>query len=240
MGDWQIFRDPSFARGPDGVFHLVWTTGSNGFGYARSSDLLNWEDVRFIKVNRGPLAGNPKFCWAPEILWDDDSAQFIIIFSIGMNGREGGGWRADFKSYYVTTVTFDTFSEPRLLFDPHPAEFFDIDASIVAFNGRWYAFYKIEDGILATPEKDKDGIHWATAPSPTGPCSDFSTGRLPGNQANSEGPSPIVIGDQLVVFYDLTPGLKAAVTRDGKQWEDVSGRIQQPPNYRHGTIRKLR
>ena len=240
VGDWKIFRDPSFAQGPDGTFHLVWTTGSNGFGYARSTDLLNWSEVQFIKINRGPLAGDPKFCWAPEVIWDEQERRFIVIFSVGMHGREGGGWRSDFKSYFVTTADFETISEPQLLFDPHPPEFFDIDAAIVPFNGQWYAFYKIEDGILETPEKDKDGIHWATAPSPTGPWSGYSAERLPGNVPNSEGPSPIVINGQLHVFYDLTPGLRCAVSGDGMNWTDISEKVQSPRDFRHGTIRKVR
>src|SRR4051812_8557967 len=42
VGDAKQLRDPSIAQGPDGVFHLVWTTGwhdSKGFGYASSKDL---------------------------------------------------------------------------------------------------------------------------------------------------------------------------------------------------------
>lgn len=32
IGQWKIFLDPSFDKGPDGKFHLAWTTGSHGFG----------------------------------------------------------------------------------------------------------------------------------------------------------------------------------------------------------------
>src|ERR1044072_863596 len=37
VGPSKLMRDPSLARGPDGVYHLVWTTGwktDRGFGYA--------------------------------------------------------------------------------------------------------------------------------------------------------------------------------------------------------------
>ena len=45
MVDQKVMRDPSIARGPDGVFHLVFTSawkGSKCFGYASSKDLINW------------------------------------------------------------------------------------------------------------------------------------------------------------------------------------------------------
>ena len=44
IGKDKIMRDPSMLQGPDGTFHLVWTTewkGGNGFGYASSKDLKN-------------------------------------------------------------------------------------------------------------------------------------------------------------------------------------------------------
>ena len=42
VGNQEVMRDPSITRGPDGVFHLVWTSswqGDPGFGYASSKDL---------------------------------------------------------------------------------------------------------------------------------------------------------------------------------------------------------
>src|SRR6266581_859918 len=42
IGKDKIMRDPSMLQGPDGIFHLVWTTewkGGNGFGYASGKDL---------------------------------------------------------------------------------------------------------------------------------------------------------------------------------------------------------
>src|SRR5262249_2945295 len=51
VGPSRLMRDPSLARGRDGTFHLVWTTGwrkDQGFGYAASKDLVHWSDERFI------------------------------------------------------------------------------------------------------------------------------------------------------------------------------------------------
>ncbi|MFI5239431.1 MAG: hypothetical protein ACHQQP_06435, partial [Gemmatimonadales bacterium] len=39
-----LMRDPSILRGPDGMFHLVWTIAwtDHGIGVAHSRDLLHW------------------------------------------------------------------------------------------------------------------------------------------------------------------------------------------------------
>ena len=239
VGDWKIFRDPSFARGPDGLFHLVWTAGSDGFGYARSRNLTDWEGARYVPVNRGPLEGELKYTWAPEVWFDQASGTFRVIVSVATRSWEGSGWRGNFASYMLETEDFESFSEPRLLFDPHPA-FYDIDAALVEFQGQTYAFYKIEDADLTTPGKEKDGIHWATAPTADGPWTGYSSERLPGNKGNSEGPSPLVVDGALIVYYDLTPGMRAARSFDGQTWEDISDQLQAPADFRHGTMRQLK
>src|SRR5690606_24941028 len=51
VGEGKLMRDPSMVKGPDGTFHLVWTTawrGDRGFGYASSKDLLHWSEQKFI------------------------------------------------------------------------------------------------------------------------------------------------------------------------------------------------
>ena len=45
VGVQKVMRDPSIAVGPDGTFHLVWTSswrGDQGFGYSSSKDLIHW------------------------------------------------------------------------------------------------------------------------------------------------------------------------------------------------------
>ncbi len=40
----KLMRDPSIVLGPDGIYHLVWTTGwwDRGIGIAHSKDLVDW------------------------------------------------------------------------------------------------------------------------------------------------------------------------------------------------------
>src|ERR1700744_1016487 len=71
VGSKPVMRDPSICQGPDGVFHLVWTSsweGDKAFGYASSPDLIHWSDEQYVDVMRGePATVN---VWAPEIFYD--------------------------------------------------------------------------------------------------------------------------------------------------------------------------
>src|SRR6478735_3521585 len=53
MLDSNVMRDPSIAQGPDGTFHLVFTSawkGTKTFGYASSKDLIHWSEQKTIPV----------------------------------------------------------------------------------------------------------------------------------------------------------------------------------------------
>lgn len=43
VGESTLMRDPCITTGPDGTFHMVWTTSwtGNTIGYAHSKDLIN-------------------------------------------------------------------------------------------------------------------------------------------------------------------------------------------------------
>ena len=65
VGREKLTRDPSIVRGPDGIYHMVWTAGWNerGFGYARSNDLSPWTDETYVPdMAHVPAAMNT---WAP-------------------------------------------------------------------------------------------------------------------------------------------------------------------------------
>ena len=50
VGESKLMRDPCLLRGPDGTFHLVWTTSWKGktIGYAASRDLIHWSAQKAI------------------------------------------------------------------------------------------------------------------------------------------------------------------------------------------------
>jgi hypothetical protein len=132
VGSWQLMRDPSLARGPDGTFHLVWTTGwknDQGFGYAQSKDLVHWSEQRFVPV----MAHEPTTVnvWAPELFYDKPARQFIICWASTIPGRFADGLEPrdnNQRMYYTTTRDFEIFAPTKLFFDPG---FSVIDGTIV-------------------------------------------------------------------------------------------------------------
>ena len=71
IGEDRLMRDPSIVQGPDGTFHMVWTSSWHDriIGYASSRDLLHWSKQRAIPVMaHEPEAQN---CWAPELFYDE-------------------------------------------------------------------------------------------------------------------------------------------------------------------------
>ena len=81
VGESKLMRDPHLFRGPDGLFHLVWTTSWGGvtIGHATSKDLLEWSPQQAIPVMAGEQG--VKNCWAPEAEWDPVTKQFVIFWA---------------------------------------------------------------------------------------------------------------------------------------------------------------
>lgn len=52
VGVSKLMRDPCIIRTPDGTFHMVRTSGwtERGIGYARSKDLIDWSEQKYIEV----------------------------------------------------------------------------------------------------------------------------------------------------------------------------------------------
>lgn len=87
IGNSKLMRDPSVAQGPDGTYHMVWTSGwnENNIGYASTRDFINWSQQKEIPV----MAHEPQVrnSWAPEIVYDDVNRQFIIFWSSTIPGK---------------------------------------------------------------------------------------------------------------------------------------------------------
>ena len=72
-------RDPQIVAGPDGLFHMVWTTSWTDpvIGYATSRDLINWSAQRGITpMTLEPTAQN---VWAPELFYDAEKRQYLSV-----------------------------------------------------------------------------------------------------------------------------------------------------------------
>ena len=130
-GGWKInaqgYYDPS-------------TTGSHYLVVYESTDLVDWGEPKWIKV----APENAGMAWAPEMIYHEESGQYIIFFASSIMDPETKYKAKPNAIYYVTTRDFVNFSETKLLIDNQtdgveeggkPREI--IDATIIKI-GDWY------------------------------------------------------------------------------------------------------
>lgn len=229
-GEQKVMRDPSMVKGPDGTFHLVWTSswrGDKGFGYAHSKDLLNWSPQQFIPVmQHEPTTVN---VWAPELFYDDDSARFIIIWASCIPGRFENGLEADsnnHRMYATTTRDFKEFSPTQLFCDPG---FSIIDAVIVKRALKDYVL------VLKDNTRPNRNLKVAFSDNPMGPFKNLSE---PFTDVLTEGPAVIRLKDRWLIYYDAyrNKTYGAASTNDFIHFTDYSKSINVPEGHKHGTI----
>jgi len=239
VGAYKLMRDPCLAEGPDGTFHLVWTSGWTAekgkiIGYADSKDLITWSAQKAITL----MENEPKTrnIWAPEIFYDQAKARWLVFWSSTVPGKfpdtDGtGDDRYNHRFYYTTTADFQAFKESRLFYNPG----FDcIDATLFQAGARFYLFFKDE---RKTPLK-KD-LHYATGDQAEGP---FGQPSEPFTGDWVEGPSAIKIKDEYLVYFDhyAPPQYYGAVrSKDLQHWEDCSKLMSFPPGQRHGTVLRI-
>ena len=230
IGKEKIMRDPSMIQSPDGIFHLVWTTewkGGNGFGTASSKDLINWTEQRYIPVMQyEPSVVN---VWAPELFYDDEAKQYIIIWASCIPGRFERGIEEDsnnHRMYYTTTKDFVAFSETKLFLDP---KFSVIDAVIVKRAAKNYVL------VLKDNTRPERNIKVAFADNPVGPWKNVSA---PFTEKFTEGPALLKVKDKWMIYYDVYQKKKygASFTKDFKTFVKADSLISVPDAHKHGTI----
>jgi len=230
IGNQKVMRDPSIAQGPDGVFHLVWTSswrGDKGFGYASSKDLMNWSTQQFIPVmQHEPTAVN---VWAPELFYDDMERQFVIIWASCIPGRFEIGIEEDsnnHRMYVTTTKDFKSFSPTKLFLDPG---FSVIDAVIVKHEAKDYVLV-LKDNTR--PERD---IKVGFADNPLGPYRNISKSFT---DTLTEGPSVVKVKEGWLIYYDSYRKkiYETSFTKDFKSFKDITSKTTVPAGHKHGTI----
>jgi hypothetical protein len=228
VGPSKLMRDPSLLRGPDGAFHLVWTTGwknDKGFGYAHSKDLVHWSEQRFIPVMaHEPTAVN---VWAPELFYDESDRRFVICWASTIPGRFPDNLEPhdnNQRMYYTTTRDFQYFAPTKLFFDPG---FNVIDCTIVR-NANHFVL------VLKDNSRLQRNLRVAFGDSPVGPWRGVSK---PFTQPFTEGPTVLKIGDDWIIYFDAyRDGIFGAVkTRDFKTFVDITRQVSFPEGHKHGT-----
>ena len=234
VGNQKVMRDPSIAQGPDGIFHLVWTSswrGDKGFGYASSKDLVHWSEQRLIPVMEQELT--TVNVWAPELFYDEDGKQFIIIWASCIPQRFERGIEEDsnnHRMYVTTTKDFKTFSPTKLFLDPG---FSVIDAVIVKRSMNDYVL------VLKDNTRPERNIKVAFADNPLGPYKNVS---IPFTDNFTEGPSVAKVKDEWLVYYDSYRKeiYEVMSTRDFVSFINVTSKVSMPEGHKHGTIFQAR
>jgi hypothetical protein len=239
VGKSKLMRDPCVARGPDGVFHMVWTSGwnENNIGYASTKDFISWSEQKEIPV----MAHEPtvRNCWAPEIAYDAKRREFIIFWASTIPGKfpetAGSSETAyNHRMYFTTTADFEIFAPTQLFLDPG---FSVIDATFLKVGGRHHLI--IKDETVNPPRKY---LQIAPAEDMRGPFGAFSPPFTPPGRW-VEGPTALRIGEYYVVYFDAYKDRHygAMRSRDLKTWEDVTAKLKLPDEgtplrMRHGTV----
>ena len=229
VGQQKVMRDPSIVQGPDGTYHLVWTSswrGDRGFGYASSRDLIHWSEQRFIPTGMDTTTVNT---WAPELFYDDEKHQFMVIWASCVPGKFPDYLEDHLNNhrlYYMTTKDFKKFSEARLFYDP---DYSDIDATLVKRGKNDYVM------VVKDNSRPMRNIKVAFATSPYGPWSPSSE---PFTQQFTEGPSTAKVGDWWYIYYDsYRQGIYGAHrTKDFIHFQDQTGAVSFPVGHKHGTV----
>jgi hypothetical protein len=228
VGTNHVFRDPSLQRGPDGIYHLVWTCGwhgNQGFGCASSKDLIHWSQQQFVPVmTNEPTTVN---VWAPELFYDTNQEDFIITWASTIPGRfpdKTEPHTNNNRLYYTTTRDFINFAPAKLFFDPG----FNVIDPFILKDGNRYVL------VCKDNSRPVMQLRVAFAESPLGPWSNASptfTDRF------SEGPCALKVGNDWVIYYDAYRKkiYGAARTRDFKTFEDITGEVSFPGGHKHGT-----
>ncbi|MCK5369562.1 MAG: family 43 glycosylhydrolase, partial [Cyclobacteriaceae bacterium] len=236
VGESCLMRDPCITTGPDGTFHMVWTTSwaGNTIGYAHSEDLINWS--RQITIPVMEHEDSVRNCWAPEINYNPKEDNFFIYWSSTImdkfpetaNSTKNGKQR-NHRIYFTTTSDFKSFSETKLFYEPG---FNVIDASIKR-NGDKYIMFIKNETELPDPEKN---ISVVFSDQITGPYS------LPQKVITgdywAEGPTAIQIDGKWHVYFDKYRKHEFGLltSSDLVQWRDESAKLKLPAGIRHGTI----
>ena len=229
VGESKLMRDPCVVRGPDGMFHMVWTTAWWGktIGYASSKDLINWSEQQALSV----MAHEPaaKNCWAPEIVWDAKREEYLIFWATTITNQfldTADGGDNNHRMYATTTKDFKTFTPPKLFYDPG---FNVIDATILPAFGKYHLIIKDERKAPV-----KKHLRIASSHDIAGPYTDLQP---PFTRDWVEGPTALQVGDDWLVYFDgYTAGRYEAMrSKDLKNWEDVTAKISFPTGTKHGT-----
>jgi lysophospholipase L1-like esterase len=113
VGKSKLMRDPCIVRGPDGTYHMVWTSAGTRTTSAtrrRRTSSTGPHSSKLPVMAHEPGVLN---AWAPEIVYDDKRGEFLIFWASTIPGRfaatDGSSEeKYNHRMYYTTTRDFVT------------------------------------------------------------------------------------------------------------------------------------
>ncbi|WP_188175634.1 glycoside hydrolase family 43 protein [Paenibacillus sedimenti] len=235
VGSRQI-RDPFLWEDRQGTLHLIWTDGwrSRSIGYARSADLVHWEDEKLIPVME--YLPETQNAWAPEIFYDTVADRCRIIWS----STVGAGPR-NHRIWSTTTPDFQSFAESKLFFDPG---YNVIDANITDLGDRYFMLFKDERG---SNEKGTDykAIRSCYLNKQGGDRPEAENISHLLTSALTEGPTLYAVErDGCKEWVLLVDGFQeqyygAFRSHNLETWEPIGDEMQLPRGARHGSVKRI-
>lgn len=238
-----LTRDPSLLRGPDGRWHMTWTTGApRSIGYASSRDLLRWSEPTSIPVmEHEETAIN---AWAPELHWDAETELYSIVFASTVRrlhpsgSSEPGPDGAPFEHrlYVSTSPDLRRWSPGELLWD---GEINAIDGALVRDDEADRSILVYKDERLVPTVRKRVAV--ATAAGFDGPWDEGKTVEELGSWV--EGPSLVrdLDDDGWLLYADryYGDGYAMASSPDLETWTNRNDEVVMPEGARHGTVLRV-
>jgi beta-xylosidase len=231
----KLTRDPSICRGPDGAYHMVWTTSwkGDGFGVAHSTNLLDWSEQAYVAVNAAEP--NARNTWAPEIFFDDATQQYVVLWATTITGlfpetQVKGDGGLNHRIYCATTADFKKWTPKRLFYD---GGFNVIDAFLFKKDGKYGLVVK-DETVEPAPAKNLHVV-WSEG-GVMGPWGKVGPAFTDNRISWAEGPAVIQVGDRWLVYFDMYNKRRYGVveTRDFATFAPVQ--VTLPAGIKHGTI----
>jgi pectinesterase len=232
VGTANLLQNPSILSGPDGRFHLVWSTGARGdqgLGYAQSQDLIDWSQQKFVD-----LMGEQKALdvTSPQLFYDDARRQFVITWASTLPNNYYQAFQEPEQDnprlWYTTTSDFETFAPDKLFFEPGCSV---ADGLIIRYGKRYALLHEDYRTVMKTLR-----VAFADSPvGPWGPSSDSFTPRF------SHNPAVLNVGNEFVLYFEKTQsGTRGALmTTDFNEWKDITDFVSFPEGYHGGNILKV-